>query len=109
MPIHVKLFTNCVTGCAVPLFRPILPPGSGLARFDPHITIAYCNADVSAAQAVAAVKAVNGSASAALTVAYVSLVLLTRLPRAYRWESVSRLPAVSGVSATDCQRQYGRS
>jgi 2'-5' RNA ligase superfamily len=59
--------------------------------FDPHITIAYCNADVPAAPAVAAVKAINGSASATLTVTYVSLVLLTRLPRAYRWQSVSRL------------------
>ncbi|HZM74566.1 MAG TPA: 2'-5' RNA ligase family protein [Candidatus Limnocylindrales bacterium] len=61
-------------------------------EFDPHITIAYCNAEVPAAQAVATVKALNGSVSVKLAVVNVSLVLLTRLPRAYRWQSVSRLP-----------------
>lgn len=59
--------------------------------FHPHVTIAYSNTDRSAAQAVAAVNALNGSVSATLTVADVSLVLLTRLPRAYAWQAVTRV------------------
>lgn len=67
--------------------------------FHPHVTIAYSNtADLPAAAAVEAVKSLNGVA-AELTVTDVSLVLLSRLSRAYSWTTVARLP-LSGVNQT---------
>ncbi|MEU8007214.1 2'-5' RNA ligase family protein [Catellatospora sp. NPDC049111] len=62
------------------------------ASFDPHVTIAYCNTDdIPAARAVEAVKSLQGHATS-LRITEVSLVLLQRLPRAYAWQTITRLP-----------------
>jgi 2'-5' RNA ligase len=61
------------------------------SEFHPHVAIAYCNADVPAAPAVAAVERLVGLAPVAYRVTDVALVLLERLPRAYSWREVERV------------------
>lgn len=65
--------------------------------FHPHVAIAYCNADVPAAHAIAAVDRLNPPAPVRITVQQTSLVLLERLPRAYVWRKVAAVP-LTGIA-----------
>ena len=63
------------------------------SAFHPHVAIAYCNSDdVPATETVAAVEGVRVTASVRVTIQDVSLVLLTRRPRAYEWSTMLRIP-----------------
>jgi 2'-5' RNA ligase len=63
------------------------------SSFHPHVAIAYCNSDdVPAAGTVAAVEGVRAAASVNVTIQDVSLVSLTRRPRAYEWATLLRIP-----------------
>jgi hypothetical protein len=60
--------------------------------FNPHVAIAYCNSDVPAAQAIAAVERLSSLDAVAVSVRHVALVLLERHRRAYSWETVTCVP-----------------
>ncbi len=63
------------------------------SKLHAHVAIAYCNSDgVPATQAVAAVEKLNALPSVQVVVKEVALVLLERRPRAYAWQTVSRVP-----------------
>jgi 2'-5' RNA ligase len=63
------------------------------SAFHPHVAIAYCNSDdIPATETVAAVEGVRATASVRATIKDVSLVLLTRRPRAYEWSTMLRIP-----------------
>lgn len=64
------------------------------SAFHPHVTVAYANADdIPAADAIAAVEKWNAApARADVTVSEACLVLLERQPRAYAWQTISRVP-----------------
>ena len=63
------------------------------ADFHPHVAIAYANSDgVPAAEAIAAVEALNPAARVDVTISEGTLVLLERRPRSYSWQVVSRIP-----------------
>lgn len=61
------------------------------SEFHPHVTIAYANSDVPAAEAISAVEKVN-SAHVDVTVREGVLVLLKRHQHSYSWQAVSRIP-----------------
>jgi 2'-5' RNA ligase len=61
--------------------------------FHPHVAIAYSNSDgVPAAEAIAAVEALNPTARVNVTISEGALVLLERRSRSYAWQLVSRVP-----------------
>jgi 2'-5' RNA ligase len=62
------------------------------SEFHPHVAIAYANADVPAAETVAAVERLHGTAQLRLTIGESVLVLLERRQRSYAWSVVSRIP-----------------
>ncbi|GAA3203961.1 2'-5' RNA ligase family protein [Nonomuraea helvata] len=63
------------------------------SKFNPHVTIAYCNtADIPAAEAIATVEKLHALPSADVAVKETSLVLLERRQRAYVWQEISRIP-----------------
>jgi len=61
------------------------------SAFHPHVTIAYANSDVLAAEARAAVGKLN-SLCVDVTINEVALVMLKRHQRSYKWWAVSRIP-----------------
>lgn len=67
--------------------------------FHPHVAIAYCNAHVPAAQAIAAVQQLNTGDTVTVSVSRVALVLLDRRSRAYSWQSVDHVPLAGATSA----------
>ena len=61
--------------------------------FHPHVAIAYANSDdVPAAEAIAAVEALNPAARVDVTISEATLVLLERRRRSYSWQVISRIP-----------------
>ncbi len=60
--------------------------------FHPHVAIAYGNCDgVPAAEAIAAVEALNPTAIVDVTINEATLVMLKRHSRSYAWQVVSRI------------------
>ncbi|MCM3886829.1 2'-5' RNA ligase family protein [Frankia sp. R82] len=73
---------------------PTAPPLS--ARFEPHVSIAYCNTDdVPAAQAHTAVRTLQALPAATGTVTAAVLVDLERRERTYVWRPVASIPLSS--------------
>lgn len=68
-------------------------PGAliGDSAFHPHVTIAYANSAVSAADAIAVAEKLN-SAHVDTEINDAALVLLTRGQQSYAWRVVSRIP-----------------
>jgi 2'-5' RNA ligase len=63
------------------------------SEFHPHVAIAYANSDgIPAADAIAAVEKLHGTARAEVTVTDAALVQLERRQRAYAWHPVARIP-----------------
>ncbi|MBB5866632.1 2'-5' RNA ligase [Allocatelliglobosispora scoriae] len=92
-----------VTTLAVHPAADLRPPG-----FHPHIAIAYCNTDgIPAAETIAAVAPLTHNATTTATIQAISLVHLTRRPRAYEWTTVRRIrlegtvPPVDSALATE--------
>lgn len=61
-------------------------------EFHPHVALAYCNSDVPAAQAIAAVERLSALHAVAVAVTHLTLVLLARRDRTYSWRSIIRIP-----------------
>jgi 2'-5' RNA ligase len=61
------------------------------SAFHPHVALAYCNADVPAAEAIAAVERLSTLDAVTVSVRHVALVLLARRDRAYAWRSIARI------------------
>ncbi|WP_344611214.1 2'-5' RNA ligase family protein [Dactylosporangium salmoneum] len=59
--------------------------------FHPHVAIAYCNANVDAAAAVAAVERLSRLSAVTVLISHVALVLLEQQPRAYTWQEIERI------------------
>ncbi|CAO5187436.1 2'-5' RNA ligase [Frankia sp. AiPs1] len=74
--------------------RSILPTAAPMGvRFEPHVSIAYCNTDnIPATQAHATVRALEPLPSATATVTSTVLVDLERRERAYVWRPFARIP-----------------
>ena len=70
----------------------------GDSAFHPHVTIAYANSDVPAANAIAAIEKLS-SAHVDTDINDAALVLLARGQQSYTWRVVSRIP-FAGFSLT---------
>lgn len=60
--------------------------------FRPHVGIAYCNASIPAGPVVRAVEALRDLPPVSVAVRSVSLVLLQRQERAWRWSTIRSIP-----------------
>ncbi|RZU51430.1 2'-5' RNA ligase [Krasilnikovia cinnamomea] len=65
--------------------------------FRPHVALAYCNSDVRAAHAIAAVERLSTVGAVAVTVKHVAVVLVERRQRAYSWNAITQIPLTGGA------------
>jgi len=65
----------------------------------PHVTIARANSDAPAAEAILAVKKLQATARADVTIKEVVFALLERQRRSYTWRAISRIPLEGSTDA----------